>query len=322
MSDSRPNEFSPLYCRYNGVMCGQFFVRSMAAGWNEQAPSVTRLREFLAEIGVDEPMPTGKEGNEAEDADRAQELLVAVSEVSNEVADFVHLGIGLIDYHDASTSDDPEMRAIGHQIDALCERWDLPAIDPDRFPTDGDLPANLSSAGRYLAEVIDRLPPEEDTAFVALPFEAPFSEQFTTLYRPTLQAAGFRAIRAWGGLFGEDYLELVVRLIAKSGLLLAEASGGNLNVVYEAGVARGLGKPVIAIADEASADRLPSNVFHDLVIRYQRPPLPQSHPSVQVMPMMIDAYVGGLRDGHPVTPRVVYHATMRALQDMKSPPQD
>ncbi len=50
---------------------------------------------------------------------------------------------------------------------------------------------------------------------------------------------------------------------------LADISGNNLNVLYEAGLLKGLGKPVIFLKREGDAGKIPFDIFSDYRIEYQ-----------------------------------------------------
>ena len=93
----------------------------------------------------------------------------------------------------------------------------------------------LSPSLAYLGKIVDTLEVERDTAFVIMPFKQPYASYYSMLYRPALESAGYRAFRAWGGLGSEDYCDLLLKLIAKCGLVWADASELSYNVLYEIG---------------------------------------------------------------------------------------
>ena len=64
-------------------------------------------------------------------------------------------------------------------------------VDPDRV---------LAPSLAYLRDVVARLPVESDTAFVVMPFTAPYAGYYASFYRPALEHCGYRAFRAWDGL--------------------------------------------------------------------------------------------------------------------------
>ena len=106
-----------------------------------------------------------------------------------------------------------------------------------------DLSGLVSRSYLLLTDLLQPLPAEVDICFVAMPFKRPYADYYTRWYRPALQHAGFRAIRAWGGLGQEEYYPFIAPLIARSAGVLAELSAGNLNVANEVGLAHGANCP-------------------------------------------------------------------------------
>ena len=147
----------------------------------------------------------------------------------------------------------------------------MPEPDPTLLEAHTDeveLDDILSPALSFLTKAIDLVKVEEDTAFVIMPFRPPFSSYFATFYRPSLEEAGYRAFRAWGGLSDEDYADLLLRLIAKSGMVWADVSELNYNVLYEIGAAHALGKISILVVREEDENKIPANIGHDAISRY------------------------------------------------------
>jgi tetratricopeptide (TPR) repeat protein len=101
-----------------------------------------------------------------------------------------------------------------------------------------------------------------------MPFKPPYAGYFATFYRPSLEATGYRAFRAWGGLSNEDYCDLLLKLIGKSGMVWADVSELNYNVLYEIGAAHALGKLSMLVVAESEARAVPANIGRDAVVRY------------------------------------------------------
>src|SRR5205823_12410313 len=93
----------------------------------------------------------------------------------------------------------------------------------------------LSPALDLLRKTIEPLPVEPATCFVAMPFARPYAGYFGRFYRPLLRELDQFALRAWGGLSGEEYVDLMLATIRRSGHLLADLSTLNPNVIYEIG---------------------------------------------------------------------------------------
>lgn len=86
-----------------------------------------------------------------------------------------------------------------------------------------------------------------------------FLDRYYQFYVPSLQRFGYMPLRAWGGLFGEDYSKLLMDVIATSQVLFADLTLANANVAYEVGLAHGLGKDVFLVVEGDSAVS-PSNL--------------------------------------------------------------
>jgi hypothetical protein len=87
-------------------------------------------------------------------------------------------------------------------------------------------------------------------AFVLMPFDTEFSKIYTDLIKPTLEAEGFRVERADSTLDQQNILRTIVHNIDLADLVIAELTTSNPNVFYELGIAHGLSKPVILLAQD------------------------------------------------------------------------
>jgi nucleoside 2-deoxyribosyltransferase len=81
----------------------------------------------------------------------------------------------------------------------------------------------------------------------------------------------FNAFRMWGGLSGEAYVGLMLAVIRRCGMVIADLSGLNANVVYEVGVARGLDKRVLLLTQRRSAPQVPANIDSDQLLLLYSP---------------------------------------------------
>lgn len=97
------------------------------------------------------------------------------------------------------------------------------------------------------------------TCFVIMPFAAEFDEVYQVI-RETVVNRNFDCIRADERYLSGPIIEDVVEQIQKSDLVVADFTGKNANVYYEAGYADALRKPVIRIAQ--SVGDLPFDVRH------------------------------------------------------------
>jgi tetratricopeptide (TPR) repeat protein len=267
------DRFSPLYCAYNGFLLGQFLSLAFRAGGDgKYAIRRARMAEFLAEIGVSVPLPESAPGL-GEDALVALygALLPEIAARSRPLVDFVLFGGLLTHYGVVAASDPGTARTLLDELTAMRGRMALPPFEPSELVfRDGSTDPDdvLSPALAYLARVVAALEVEPRTAFVIMPFRPPFDSYFASFYRPALEGAGYRAFRAWGGLASEDYADLLIALIRKSGAVWADVSGNNDNVLYEIGAAHALGKISMLVVRASDAGATPANIGHDAVVRY------------------------------------------------------
>jgi hypothetical protein len=69
-----------------------------------------------------------------------------------------------------------------------------------------------------------------------------------------------------GGLSGEAYVDLMLTVIRRCGMVVGDLTGLNANVVYEVGVARGLNKNVLLLCQHRDVDKVPANVRNDQLL--------------------------------------------------------
>lgn len=105
------------------------------------------------------------------------------------------------------------------------------------------------------------------TCFVMQPFAAPYGGYYEAVFKPAIEQAGLRAVRADAEIFGTGkIMDQVWRGIKAADILLAELTTKNANVYYELGLAHALGKPVVLVASNESD--VPFDLRHIRVIYY------------------------------------------------------
>jgi len=97
------------------------------------------------------------------------------------------------------------------------------------------------------------------TCFVIMPFAPEFHEVYQVI-RETVEGHGFACVRADERYLLGPIIEDITEQVEKSDLVVADFTGKNPNVFYEAGYAAALRKPVIQIAQ--SVGDLPFDVRH------------------------------------------------------------
>lgn len=90
----------------------------------------------------------------------------------------------------------------------------------------------------------------DSLAFVLMPFEQEFDRIYWDLIKPALEDEGFEVRRADSTFDQQNILRTIVHNIDTADLIVAELTTSNPNVFYELGIAHGLSKRVVLIAQE------------------------------------------------------------------------
>jgi hypothetical protein len=275
---------SPLYDRYNGFTLGTFVV----VACHSSSLSRARIRflrrrvdEFLLEIGTAVAWPRRR--GDAYPGKFVNRVTNVAAARSPELGRFTAIGAlatsTIINAHALLPSRTgmtiprwaTQLKQLG--IPGLeIEKW-LRSVARPRGSRIG-LERVLSLAAVLMALVVESVPSERDSCFVSLPFKEPFLGLYESLYRPALHKAGFRSIRAWGGLTTEEYAMSLLTLVSRCGALLADITTSNVNVIHEVGLAHGMIRPAFLLAREGVT--VPSNLSHLSIITY--PPRLQKVP--------------------------------------------
>lgn len=107
-----------------------------------------------------------------------------------------------------------------------------------------------------------------DTCFVIMPFSDPVGSYYDHIYKPAIEKAGLKAVRADTEIFGTGkIIDQIWRGITELRVLVAELTGRNPNVFYELGLAHALKKPVVLVS--ADENDVPFDLRHIRVIIYK-----------------------------------------------------
>lgn len=276
--------WSPLYARTNGFMLGVFlaliryrFARPLFAQQR------TRVLDFLDEAGLQIPVASDP-GRYAAQADALmQQVVLTGFRKDQEFGRFVYIGGSAIVDASMRAAGTVESDGLRDTIVGFMDESGLPGAELyERFLAEVALEREaaqprvlidqiLSPALRLLRDAIEPLPVDPKTCFVAMPFKPPYAGYFGTLYRPIASALDGSALRMWGGLSGEDYVELMLAVIRRCGTVIAELSELNPNVVFELGAARGLDKRLVLLVQRKFARQLPANVGSEQLLASYSP---------------------------------------------------
>jgi hypothetical protein len=266
--------FSKLYCTYNGFMLGHFLLVARLRFCADRYQVLrNRIQEFLDEMGAKFALPDTYEKFNDKYDEITMPVIQSVMSRSQEVAKTAYIGWAATFI--AASPDDPSAEELKHQVSDFLSEYGVALEALDRFiekvPSKQEWTKAedlLTPALGFLCEIIGPMEQEIDTCFVAMPFREPFSDYFHTFYRPMLENSGYRALRAWGGFSREDFVDVIILLIRRSGAILAELTGLNLNVMYEAGIALGGNSDVFWIAQGKDDFEPPSDLAQDMILTY------------------------------------------------------
>lgn len=106
-----------------------------------------------------------------------------------------------------------------------------------------------------------------ESCFVMMPFAAPHGDYYSKVYKPAIEKAGLRPVRADTEIFGTGkIMDQIWAGIHSATVLVAELTTRNPNVFYELGLAHALEKPVVLVCGN-EAD-VPFDLKHIRVIYY------------------------------------------------------
>lgn len=266
--------WSSLYCRANGFLLGCFQMLIRYEFARKLYPfHLARMREFLAEAEIAVELP-GDPHVYAKHADELmQTLVMACLQRNKELGEFAFIGgASVLDasMRAAGTVESDELRdQIAGTLErngldgaALYERF-LAEVAHERAQAGRPrllIDQFLSPAMRLLRDAISALPSDEHTCFIAMPFKAPYASYFASFYRPFANALDCTALRMWGGLSGEDYVDLMLAIMGRCGTVIADLSDANGNVIFEVGAARALNKRISLVCQRKFIAALPSNI--------------------------------------------------------------
>ncbi len=103
-------------------------------------------------------------------------------------------------------------------------------------------------------------------AFVLMPFDPEFNHIYSELIKPALEDAGFDARRADDTLDQQNILRTIIHNIDVADLVVAELTTSKPNVFYELGIAHGLRKPVVLLAQDL--DEVPFDLRSYNIVTY------------------------------------------------------
>jgi hypothetical protein len=140
----------------------------------------------------------------------------------------------------------------------------LRVIDISGDPTKGSVPSDrLVKLGREVSLATGQ------SCFVMQPFAPPLGDYYEKIYKPAIEKAGLRPIRADADIFGTgNIMDQVWSGISAASVLVAELTTRNPNVFYELGLAHASKKPVVLVSSRE--EDVPFDLQHIRVIYYDQ----------------------------------------------------
>lgn len=129
----------------------------------------------------------------------------------------------------------------------------------------------LTPAGLIQAEELTHQGDEYLQAFVAMSFDPAMNEAYTAGFDPGIRQAGYRPLRIDGKEHVNGISDEILAEIRRSRFLIADYTHMNNGVYFEAGVAVGLGIPVIPTCRADHLDKLHFDIRHINTLRWETP---------------------------------------------------
>ena len=122
--------------------------------------------------------------------------------------------------------------------------------------TDIDYDCRLTLKGWERVNELRKKVQESRQVFVAMWFKDEVKDAWTKAIKPVLEETGYKPIRLDDIEHNEKVDDKIIADIRKSGLLIADLTGNNHGVYFEAGLAVGLGIPVIWTCREDHLEKI------------------------------------------------------------------
>jgi len=221
------------------------------SGYPSLAESLDSLRSWLPEHGVREQLDM---------------LLRLVESRSNTLNDAVPLNLKT----DAALVWTGGREDMLFLVAAAVQQGRLESLGID--PQDGLLRVRLTFAGYLHLEEIDKSPLRNDRVFVAMWFDSSMSDVYDNGLSKGIRSAGYSPLRVDREPAHGDRIDAhILVAIRRSRAMVADATGVSASVMYEAGFAEGLGKPVIWTVRKGELGKLPFDTRQLLHIVWETP---------------------------------------------------
>lgn len=121
----------------------------------------------------------------------------------------------------------------------------LQLLSHDNFMVCNGFMGSLTPTGCLEAEELQQRRPATVQGFVAMSFDPSLDKAYAQGFDPGIRAAGYRPLRIDAKEHAGSISDAIISEIRRSRFLIADYTGSNNGVYFEAGLALGLGIPVI-----------------------------------------------------------------------------
>jgi len=135
----------------------------------------------------------------------------------------------------------------------------------------GSLMGKLTPAGCLEAEELQQRQPATVQGFVAMSFDPTLNDAYALGFDPGIRAAGYRPLRIDDKEHAGSISDAIIAEIRRSRFLVADYTGANNGVYFEAGFALGLGIPVIPTCHADWLAKLHFDIRHINTLKWDTP---------------------------------------------------
>lgn len=158
--------------------------------------------------------------------------------------------------------------------------------------------------------------PQENQAFVIMPFGPRWSKVVWETVRSALKETGFSCIRA-DEQYGHQVLEDIWRGICEATIVIADVTGRNPNVYYELGIAHVLGRRVILLTQDAADIPFDTRVYRHISYK-NRFWSGAREAEMKVLSGLLKRHVEWIRDNETIPSSHPLADVYAALQDKRT----
>ena len=113
-------------------------------------------------------------------------------------------------------------------------------------------PKKKATHKKAAAKTVSKKEEPRKSCFVMIPFKDPFDLYYSSIYKPAIESANMKPIRADDLFRPSVIVSDIWSMIRDADVLIGELTFKNANVFYELGLAHAIGKPVILVSETMS----------------------------------------------------------------------